>query len=239
MIISHAKKFIFFHIGKTGGTTVERRLADYHDDAPGFLSFDPDSYGIHSHVGLSYFCESAKRYELLRNYYTFCFVRNPYDFLYSVFCQWVKTGLLSAGNFSEWVTELDFVNAFNTLSLPHVDARAKLRDGYMHLYTHKGDTCLMNFIGKVEFFEHDFEIVCDALGLTYDVRIHENILTPPRRFSPQQISVTSKTCYKYLHKYNQKAAALVNCFFEKDFQWFGYPVFDPGDFDAIVPPELY
>lgn len=234
MIISHRKKFIFFHIGKTGGTTVETRLIDYHEDSPGFLCFNPDRYTVHSHLNHTYFSRSDETLNMLTDYFTFCFVRNPYDFLYSVFRQWIKTALIGSCDFDAWLTSHEFVDSFNRYSLPHVANGKRLRDGFMHFYTHRGNMCIMDFIGKVEFFEYEFKNVCDIVGLDYDIRLNANILTEPIDLSPETVSLTSGRCYKYLDKYSQAAVEIVNAYFKRDFELFRYPTLDPNVFAPRV-----
>lgn len=233
MIISHSKRFIFFHIGKTGGTTIQTRLASYHEDDRGFLCFDPDRFGVHNHTNYPYFLQSQDRAGQFARYFKFCFVRNPYDFLYSVFRQWIKTGLIQPVDFNAWLTSHAFVEAFNTLSLPHILEGQGLTDGVMHLYTHRDNACLMDVIGRVEFFEYEFDKICRRLGISVGSRVNANILTDPVHLDPQGTALNSKKCYKYLGKYSKAGLEIVNHYFTKDFELHGYPVLEPPDTESI------
>jgi hypothetical protein len=235
MIVSHRKQFIFFHIGKTGGTTVEARLLEYHDESPGFLCFDPERYGVHSHASPFHLADCDDHRQWMEKYYKFCFVRNPYDFLYSVYQQWIKTSLIEAGDFNDWLTTGAFRNTFDTYSMPHVRSCVRLTNGFMHLYTHNERMCVMDFIGKIEFFETDFNRVCGQLGLTCDHCLNANVFTEPIPLTPGQDRLTDKKCYKYLGKYSKKAIGMVNETFRSDFALYRYPMFDPH---SLEPMEM-
>ena len=65
MIVSHELKLLFVHIPKTGGGTIAKII---RDQDPSF-----DVIGS-SHMGLS--PEVAEKY---KDYFKFCFVRNPWE----------------------------------------------------------------------------------------------------------------------------------------------------------------
>jgi len=90
MIVSHSKKFIYFHIPKTGGSSISWNLIDYIsspynnidqiEQKPGWqrlTHFDQKQHSSYSENIL--FCESHN------DYFKFAFIRNPWDLTLSWF----------------------------------------------------------------------------------------------------------------------------------------------------------
>ena len=73
MIISHPNKFIFLHLPKNAGTSIEGSLTGAND----WKTAD-------KHLTAT---ESIEKFgqDVWREYFTFCFVRNPWDRLVSQF----------------------------------------------------------------------------------------------------------------------------------------------------------
>lgn len=92
-MISHKHKFIFIHIPKTAGTSIEEAL---RDESCQLLPNEWD-HGRISHTPLNYLTlQELVDYGLLtpaqlKSYFKFCFVRNPWDRLISeIFCRWMS-----------------------------------------------------------------------------------------------------------------------------------------------------
>ena len=92
MIISHKKKFIFVHIYKTAGSSVRRRLerfdAAYNLFHWGKSKFTPNPVLI-APLGLKHSdaktIRKAVGAETYDSYFSFCFVRNPWDWQVSLY----------------------------------------------------------------------------------------------------------------------------------------------------------
>ncbi len=110
-MISHSKKFIFVHIPKTGGTSVERMLCRYGILLQGPGNFDSIYY---KHAT----AESIKRmmgaeYD---KYFKFTIVRNPWDWIVSNYAfnrglgrPWViDTGYSLSGKVPDWAKDTPF-----------------------------------------------------------------------------------------------------------------------------------
>ena len=67
-------KFIYFAIGKTGTTSIESYINKFHDDKKFYKHASPE-------------CVSTEK---ISKYFTFCFVRNPWDRLISMYKQFQK-----------------------------------------------------------------------------------------------------------------------------------------------------
>ena len=150
-MINHENKFIFIHIGKTGGSTIERVLdpnvkldESRHTLGMGNTSFREKHWKITTY---------QKKYKKHFNaYFKFTFVRNPWDrevsrwkwfalargedvsFKYHLQCK--------GNNYSRWICE----------------------DGQY----------LTDFIGRFENLQGDFDIICDKLGISRQELPHYN-----------------------------------------------------------------
>ena len=190
---------------------------------------------VHQHVTcaeLSAFPESKLGYFLAS------FVRNPYDRVYSGFLQ-LKRDIQQQplALFPEqWVKDLvmrQLAENFAQLSLAGFDF-----DGWLHLvqehqiyeigrntsfplhpahyWTHHAGKQMVEFIGKVENFEADFERLCSTLGIVIKEKINANCTdnAPEGENRPDQ--------YKYLHLMSNASIGKINQLFKADFEMFGY-----------------
>jgi hypothetical protein len=106
MIISHSRKFIFIHIHKTGGTSIERALdphLTWNDLILGGSRFGEQiqapyakKYGLNKHSSVSDI-ESICGPDILEQYYVFSLVRHPlarlcsmYNFVATTLNRWAQ-----------------------------------------------------------------------------------------------------------------------------------------------------
>ena len=88
MIISHDHRFIFVHIGRTGGTSVEKTLC-------GLLGLDIEKTLMDQqgnwwkHIWAK---DLRQRFgeEIWNSYFTFSFTRNPYDMILSLYSMYTQ-----------------------------------------------------------------------------------------------------------------------------------------------------
>ena len=92
-MISHQHRFIFIHIPKTAGTSIEKALCD---ESCQLLPGEWDRTRV-SHTPLNHLTlQELVDYSILtpaqfKTYFKFCFVRNPWDRLISeIFCPWMR-----------------------------------------------------------------------------------------------------------------------------------------------------
>ena len=192
-MISHSHKFIFIQINRCASSSVGRAL----------IKCNPRSSG-HGHL-------SSYPPEKIKSHFTFSFVRNPWDKLVSQYF-WngpgAKDGMRGVGvpshtfppdkqiTFSEYVK--DYVNKGMRISsawplqlLPFISDGGKVA---------------IDFIGRFENLQEDFNIVCDKIGIPH-----------------QQLPHRNKTKHThYTEYYDDEAREIVAEKYAKDIQCFGY-----------------
>lgn len=188
MILSHEHKFIFIHIGKTGGTSIEKVLCKH-------LGIDFDltiknpkngnwwkhawSSGMRSHVGK----------DIWNDYFTFGFVRNPYDMLLSLYSMYTQYPeyidpinhnnlyhpwnqfedfedlVMSMGEGvhepdNKWKKQLKKLGAPNTMRV--WNSLKNLQSKYL---CDEQDDIIVDYVGKFENLQNDFNHCCDRIGI--------------------------------------------------------------------------
>lgn len=155
-----------------------------------------------------------------RNYWKFCFVRNPWDRLVSCYSQkiqkdpnyrlegffekGVSKGLLKYGNvFRAGMPFEDF--AHEILKIPDEKADGHFRSQHTFV-RNKGGGLLVDFIGKFERLNKDFDYICEKIG-------------SPKMQLPHKLKSHRKEFRKY---YNQELQILVGERYASDIEIFGY-----------------
>ena len=197
-MISHKHKFIFVHINKTGGKSIELALgADLSE-----------LHGQPRHVkhGTPHQWKYPKYWN---TYFTFTFVRNPWSRAVSAYFFYLKRTqskqkYLSASRqngFTEFI--LQNPEFLKTKSSSMVDSLTH------YIFT----MCQMDwivsdydFIGRFENLQEDFNVVCDKIGI-------------PK----QQLPHKNKSKHKhYTEYYDDETKQIVAEKYAKDIEYFGY-----------------
>lgn len=206
MIISHKKKFVFIAIPKTGSTTI-RRVLDKYSDVVSSGSKQDKNYQHSSLKSLQ------KNYDI-KNYTSFCFVRNPFELSVSTYFYYLK--MIKYWNNvppSEYVWQeihnnykqlMHGCNNFNDY-ISNIEENGWVEDDEWNtpqcMYTEK-----VNFIGKFENLQEDFDVVCDKIGI-------------PR----QQLPHKNKSNHKhYTEYYDDETRKIVAEKYKKDLDLFNY-----------------
>lgn len=175
MLISYDKQFLFIHIPKTAGTSITNSLNQY--------ACHPETLwenrllagvGIHvNHVGpwrrrrFRGHCSAADVQRQLpapvfRQLFKFCFVRNPWDLLVSLY-NFIPTrpnhryrDRVAALSFPEFVDE--WTARPETRQAPRICDRQGGR--------------LVDFVGYFETLSQDFQTVCDRIGVAAPLPRH-------------------------------------------------------------------
>jgi hypothetical protein len=198
MIINDDKKILFVHIQKTAGLSVSGSLNE--------LKGSTDLNHLHSFLNTL----DISKY---KNYFKFCFVRNPWDRLVSWYNMFLKKGvhnkfskyILTSKNFSDFLRKTDIiydndVKYKNTLSYPK-----SISFNQLDYITDINGDIGVNYIGKFENINEDFDYIKNKIGL----------------------NTTLKHINKYEHKdyrtyYNDFDIEVVYNMYKRDIDYFGY-----------------
>ncbi len=165
MPLDKEKKLLFIHIPKTGGTSIEHFFGMTRPENFHFARWDRDQHDFvnkHKHLNDShrlYYEPQHYPVNVLKDiikdydeYFKFAFVRNPYTRLLSEY-YWQKQQTLKynydfdPNDFHDWC--LSFLADINS---SHKESQSGFIDDSI------------DFIGKYEFFDHDFERLQSAIA---------------------------------------------------------------------------
>ena len=194
-MISHTHKFIFIEVNKTGTTTINRSLHKYGEPRKGKTRHLSISQILHNDSQIS-------------NYFRFTFVRNPWDRCVSLFNYRVqKRSLYKDLCFNEFIQSLKentfkewYKNNYNNLKSGPVSCPQ-----VFFLYN-ENEEIKMDFIGKFENLQEDFNIVCDKIGI-------------PKQQLPHKNATKHK---HYTEYYDDETKQIVAEKYAKDIEYFGY-----------------
>ena len=201
-MISHKHKFIFIHITKTAGTSIEKTL---RDESCQLLPNTWDQQRV-PHTPLNHLTlQELVDYGLLTSaqlnaYFKFCFVRNPWDRLISeIFCPWMSP------YFSELSVDQRIRKACALATTPSgIANHLRLQQEFI-----QSDGLQMDFIGRFENLAADFNQVCRILGIAATL--------PHYNYSAH---------WPYPEYYDEESQALVAATYQRDIEAFGY-AFEP------------
>ena len=191
-MISNKDKFIFIHIPKCGGTSIERFVLSHYGISNDWTRLYPlevlpmkvrsefsIGFGRQQHMSLSNF--SLEKQE---EYFSFAFVRNPWDRIMSSYLYSKRLG--HKFTFKSFFDSIEFENHCKPQSY----------------FLNKN----IDFIGRFETLQEDFNLVCGKLGL-----------------EPKQLPHENKTVHKhYTEWYTDENKMLVQDKYSEDIETFNY-----------------
>jgi len=220
--ISHDNKAIFFHIGKTAGIYIRNTLSKYYNFNL-YLLKRPDhieycNSNIELNKQLSFCCKEGivkyyKTSEYIndftdmndckwKEYFKFCFVRNPYD------------RAVSGWNYLMEVQKLN-IDFDKYLKMKNIVSENE----YWHVFLSQYQTILdengnifVDYIGKFENIENDFQIILQKIGFN-------KIKHTPTFYNRRKND-------NYKKYYTQEALDIINTIYENDFIYFNYIKYD-------------
>jgi hypothetical protein len=209
-MISNKKKFIFLHIPKTGGSSIEKALCRYSNKK--VYKIPGNGIGL---PGKHYKIKTIKNEygtDMLNDYFKFTFIRNPFDRAVSfyAFCRYLpvekflkskKTSLnkewLSLSkearkkDFNDWIiSEFGKIPSFSIW--PYL--------------CNENDEIIVDFIARFKNIQRDFNIICE--------HIHVNIKLPHINKRKRKIN--------YRNYYNNKAKNFISKYCKKEIEYFKY-----------------
>ena len=228
-MISHKNKFIFIHTPKTGGTS----MRSY------FNSLDKNTInaGHKTIANIHKYYVKGKlvgdnSYDISK-YYTFMFVRNPWDRFVSSFfylknlstsptkiipptlskvTKVVSNYRNCPSGFRSFVKNLNFKKKFNINHDYFVHFKPQI------FFINRQSSYNINFIGKFENLQEDFNIVCDQIGIPRPYEV------PSFRPAKEgKLPHRNPTKHKnYTEYYNDETREIIAKKYAKDIEYFGY-----------------
>jgi hypothetical protein len=217
-MINHKHKFIFIHIPKCAGTSIENSLKTIATRKP--FGYDRKVGGFLQHLT----CSEILHHDFLTKqdfdkHYKFAFVRNPFSRCVSEYIWRIK-------RYGNWinkpinVTELGKTKLVTKNDVRQISFKDFVKREFpwqeksfeQHMkpqieFTHDADMNLMvDYVGRFENLQQDFNIVCDRIGI-----------------SRQQLPHDNKTNHKhYTEYYDDETREIVAKKYTKDIEYFGY-----------------
>jgi len=220
-MISHDYKCIFIHLPKNAGQSIEHvflKLLNltWETRAPLLLrSNDQPTLGpprlahlkASEYVRFKYLTQ-----EMFDNYYKFSFVRNPWGRLISFY------------KYLEFNKNYDF----KTFLMKHFSKELFIKMGwfvgeqYKFLYSENGEL-LVDYVGKFESLDNDFEVVCEKINIPITKVPHinssSNIRNNQTNYLDKKKVGNSKSYQKY---YDEESKQFVADLYENDIKLFNY-----------------
>jgi chondroitin 4-sulfotransferase 11 len=208
MRISHKHKFVFIAISKTASVTIRTLLNQYSDIRYGNFS-NKNPHITARDVKKELFVNDTKKFN---SYFKFAFVRNPWERMvswYEFMCKQVHK--IESEKYNNVATNYA---PYKKMCLLGFDGYIRFQHekknsgffGYERYYSDKNGNNLLDFIGKLENLQEDFNTICDKIGI-------------PRKQLPHK----NKTKHKhYTEYYDEETKHIVAERYAKDIEYFGY-----------------
>lgn len=209
MLISHKHKFIFVHVPKVAGTSMRqalRRSSFQPHKLPwnrllkkvNILSAWPykSHHAFHKHHVRAYELRNEFSADVFDTYYTFGFVRNPWDRVVSLY-NYIRRRPKHP-HYSAVRTLPDFKAYVNYVAQNSYPAQAEF-------LCDDSNSLLVDFVGRYENLTTDFAAVCQK------IRISANL---PHKNASVRVD--------YRTAYNDRTREIVGQVFRRDIELFGY-----------------
>jgi hypothetical protein len=215
MILSHSHRFLFFHIAKTGGMSVREALEPFCVEPEKFVMRRPSKmigdrvnplYKVWETLLLHAKASDAKRElppEIFDPYFKFVFVRNPWDWLVSMYHFVLREP--EAARHDE-VKALGTFDAYVEWAVSTPNPFPKGVSGVQsEMITDADGNMLVDYVGAYENLAADFAEVLTILGLQASLP-----------------HVNQSVHREYQTYYNDRTRAIVAGHFQPDIELFGY-----------------
>lgn len=188
-MISHKHKYIFIHVSKTGGSSIEQTLNPKItlDKRAVYKNTRNTRFADKHWSAIMYQQKYKKNY---KDYFKFAFVRNPWDRMVSNY-KWLRLIDWIDCSFDKWIADPSW--GFNAYS-------------YERMICDNSGSIIVDYIGRFETLQQDFDTVCDKIGI-------------PK----QQLPHANKTEHKhYTEYYDEETKQFIAKKYARDIELFGY-----------------
>jgi len=201
-MINHSKKFIFIHIPKTAGTSIEQCLSScIKPDFP-IVGYDEANKLHRQHSTLE---QLKSIYKIkIDDYFKFTVCRNPYERAVSGYFWFLKAGLLNVSTtFKDYLLIRNGCEKLNHLN----SSQGRGDHFYPQLkYMEIEGKNKIDFVIRFENLQKEFDIVCTKISIPH-----------------QQLLHIKKTCHKhYASYYNKETREIVEQKYANDIKYLGY-----------------
>jgi chondroitin 4-sulfotransferase 11 len=182
-------EFLFVWINKTAGLSVTQALGINKDLYNHYTAME-----LRGIIGTGAFDKA----------YKFCFVRNPWDKVFSEFRFRIwsyQNELTAEASFTEWV------KATYVRKDPQFHDWPKMFLPQLEWITDEDGRLAVDFVGRFENLQEDFNTICDAIHIDRQVLSHEN---------------RSRETNSYRRHYDDETRSIVENIFKADITYFGY-----------------
>ncbi len=203
-MIDHQNKYIFIHIPKNAGESIEKALGGYMNRSK--LCWIEKGFPL-QHLTASQIKARAGE-EKFDNYFKFSFVRNPFSKCLSEYF-WEKNTWMTLGTtlgFKQWVkTKLKkLIKNSEKRDIP-IEKKMHNLPQYKFIYNDEGES-MVDWIGRFENVVNDFNVACNKIGI-------------PNRQLPHENKANHK---HYTEYYDTESREIVAEQYAKDIEYFGY-----------------
>jgi len=171
---------IFVHIPKTGGTSVFSAIWKHERTMPNFHVWKSHNSALLRKEKLQAVFTPRDADAYWKNAFKFTFIRNPWDHLVSWYHQGLKDGTYHS-SFNHWVED-GMQTAHNRNDLvPGSDTRDHRNQ--LSYFTDIDGAVLVDFIGRYENLEQDFQVVCQRIGVYFELEhVNQSIRRPYQEY---------------------------------------------------------
>lgn len=205
MIVSHQKRFIFVHIYKVAGTSIKQALKPYADEMPRrftlkrLLNVLGAAAPVKDHATASALKKRLPE-EVFETYFKFAFVRNPWDWLVSLY-HYIRSHPLHP----KYGTIRSLPDFESYLWWRYENDRVFQKD----FVVDDSGSLLVDYLGRYENLEADFQDICRKIGVNCEL---------PRRNVTRHLD--------YSQYYTDQTIDLVAQQYREDIELFGYRFMD-------------
>lgn len=180
MIINDKKKFAFVHVHKTAGSSIRNFLLNH------FYNEVRDQYETHATIE-----QLHKLDPKTKEYFTFAFVRNPWDWQVSLY-HYVKQTKNHPRH--HIVSKLTFSEYLDWWTSPEHVKKARHRQSD---YLLKSGELAVDYIGRFENLSEDFNKILNKIGVSSNKLPHINRSKRPLSYREMYSDETQELVAKY------------------------------------------
>lgn len=172
-MISINKKFLFVHIPKTGGNSLQNILhkysedeliisADHHDGKERF-ELSNNKYDIHKHSSINNYKEELEK-KVFDSLFKFATIRNPWDLMISYYFSPHRK--VQEWNREEFVEILKSVKTFTDYTTIKKKDNNSIKTILSKLFYKKKS--ILDFIIRFEYLNEDFSKLCELIDIPFE-----------------------------------------------------------------------